>query len=94
MIFGLAPTNKFKVSFNLSEGFDILDNIMGKGWDVKPLKSNVIDCHFNFVTKLTVYLDRKFLLKFSFSYAEAPFVLNDLENYREKCKSLGKQEAR
>ena len=60
---------------------------MGKGWDVKPLRADVTDCHFKFVTLLTIYLDKKnFTLKFSFSYSEAPFPLSS--DYREKCKAL------
>jgi len=60
---------------------------MGKGWDVKSLRGDVADCHFKFVTLLTVYLDKKnFTLKFSFSYSEAPFPFG--LDYREKCKAL------
>ena len=61
---------------------------MGKGWDVKPLKSNVVDCHFKYVRKLSLYVDKHYFLKFSFIYSEAPFVLQEVENYREKCRNL------
>ena len=82
-IFGLSEVNKFKIPFTLVGGYSLLDGIMGKGWDVKPLCADVADCHFKFVTSLTVYLDRKhFTLKFSFSYSEAPFSLSP--DYREK----------
>lgn len=37
----------------------MLDGIMGKGWDVKPLRADMGDCHFKFVTLLTVYLSIK-----------------------------------
>ena len=58
-IFGLSEVNKFKIPFTLVGGYSLLDGIMGKGWDVKPLRADVADCHFKFVTSLTVYLDRK-----------------------------------
>ena len=86
-IFGLSEMNKFRIPFSLVGGYGLLDSIMGKGWDVKPLRADVADCHFKFVTSLTIYLDKKhFTLKFSFSYSEAPFSLSP--NYREKCKAL------
>ena len=87
-IFGLNATNKFKVSFSLSGGFQGLDFVMGKGWDVKPLKASVVDSHFKYVRKLSLYVDKHFFLKFSFSYSEAPFALQEVEDYREKCRSL------
>ena len=66
-IFGLYEVNKFKIPFPLVGGYSLLDGIMGRGWDVKPLHANVADCHFKFVTSLTVYLDRKhFTLSFHF----------------------------
>ena len=47
------------------------------GWDVKPLCADVGDCHFRFVTLLTVYLDKKH------------FTLTSMgPDYREKCKAL------
>ena len=65
----------------------MLDSLMGMGWDVKPLRADVGDCHFKFVTLLTVYLDKKhFTLKFPFSYSEAPFSMGP--DYRDKCKAL------
>lgn len=86
-IFGLSEVNKFKIPFTLVGGYSLLDGIMGRGWDVKPLHADVADCHFKFVTSLTVYLDRKhFTLKFSISYSKAPFSLSP--DYREKCKAL------
>ena len=86
-IFGLSEKNKFKIPFSLGSGYSLLDNLMGKGWDVKSLRRDVADCHFKFVTLLTVYLDKKNLtLKFSFSYSEAPFPFGP--DYREKCKAL------
>ena len=42
--------NKFKIPFTLVGGYSLLDGIMGKGWDVKPLRADVADCHFKFVT--------------------------------------------
>ena len=69
-IFGLSEVNKFRIPFSLASGYGLLDSIMGKGWDVKPLRADVADCHFKFVTSLTVYLDKKnFNIKFSFSYS-------------------------
>jgi hypothetical protein len=86
-IFGLSEKNNFKVSFSLLGGFQMFDSLNGKGWDVKPLRSDVLDSHFKFVRSATVYLDKKnFTLKFSFSYSEAPFPL--LNDYREKCCGL------
>ena len=86
-IFGLSEKNKFKIPFSLGSGYSLLDNLMGRGWDVKSLRRDVADCHFKFVTLLTVYLDKKnFTLKFSFSYSEAPFPF--CPDYREKCKAL------
>ena len=86
-IFGLSEKNKFKIPFSLGSGYSLLDNLMGKGWDVKSLRGDVTDCHFKFVTLLTVYLDKKnFTLKFSFSYSEAPFPFGP--DYREKCRAL------
>ena len=77
-IFGLSEVNKFRIPFSLASGYGLLDSIMGKGWDLKPLRADVADCHFKFVTSLTVYLDKKnFNIKFSFS-----------QDYREKCKAL------
>ena len=87
MIFNLSDENNFKIPFSLVGGYNVLDSIMGKGWDVKPLRADVGDCHFKFVTLLTVYLDKKnFNLKFSFSYSEVPFSLG--LDYRDKCKAL------
>ena len=86
-IFGLSEKNKFKIPFSLGSGYSLLDSLMGKGWDVKPLRADVANCHFKFVTLLTVYLEREnFTLKFSFLYSEAPFPL--CPDYREKCKAL------
>ena len=86
-IFGLSEKNKFKIPFSLGSGYSLLDSLMGKGWDVKALRADVANCHFKFVTLLTVYLERKnFTLKFSFSYSEAPFPF--CPAYREKCKAL------
>ena len=66
-IFGPSEVNKFKIPFTLVGGYSLLDGIMGKGWDVKPLRADVADRHFKFVTSLTVYLDQKhFTLKFHF----------------------------
>ena len=68
-------------------GYNALDSIMGKGWDVKPLCADMVDCHFKFVTLLTVYLDKKhFTLKLSFSYSEAPFSVGP--GYWDKYKAL------
>ena len=87
MIFNLSEENNFKIPFSLVGGYNVLDGIMGKGWDVKPLRADVADCHFKFVTLLTVYLDKKhFTIKFSFSYSEAPFSMGP--DYRDKCKAL------
>ena len=58
-IFGLSEVNKFRIPFSLESEYGILDSVMGKGWDVKPLCADVADCHFKFVTSLTVYLDKK-----------------------------------
>ena len=86
-IFGLSEKNKFKIPFSLGGGYSLLDNLMGKGWDVKSLRGDVADCHFKFVTLLTDYLDKKnFTLKFSFSYSKAPFPFGP--DYRDKCKAL------
>ena len=86
-IFGLSEVNKFRIPFSLASGYRLLDSIMGKGWDVKPSRADVADCHFKFVTSLTVYLDKKNLnIKFPFSYSEAPFSFS--QDYREKCKVL------
>ena len=87
MIFNLSEKNSFKVPFSLVGGYNVLDGIMGKGWDVKPLRADVADCHFKFVTVLNVYLDKKhFTLNVSFSYSEAPFAM--VPDYRDKCKAL------
>ena len=56
---GLSEKNKFKIPFSLGGGYSLLDNLMGKGWDVKSLRGDVADCHFKFVTLLTDYLDKK-----------------------------------
>ena len=54
---------------------------------LKPSRADVADCHFKFVTSLTVYLDKKNLnIKFPFSCSEAPFSFS--QDYREKCKVL------
>ena len=85
-IFGLSEVNKFRLPFSLASGYGLLDSIVGKGWDVKPLRADVADCHFKFVTSLTVYLDKKnFNIKFSLSYSEAPFSFS--QDYRQKCKA-------
>ena len=86
-IFGLSEMTNFRIPFSLVGGYSVLDSIMGKGWDVKPLRSDVDNCHFKYVSLFTVYLDKKnFILKCSFSYSEAPFSLSP--DYREKCKAL------
>ena len=86
-IFNLSEKNNFKIPFSLVGGYNVLDSLMGMGWDVKPLHADVEDCHFKFVTLLTVYLDKKhFTIKFSFSYSEAPFPMGP--DYRNKCKAL------
>jgi len=86
-IFNLSEKNNFKIPFSLVGGYNVLDSLMGMGWDVKPLRADVEDCHFKFVTLLTVYLDKKhFTIKFSFSYSEAPFPMGP--DYRDKCKAL------
>lgn len=86
-IFGLSEINNFRIPFSLVGGYSVLDGIMGKGWDVKPLRTDVNNCHFKFVSLFIVYLDKKnFVLKCSFSYSEAPFSLSS--DYRDKCKAL------
>ena len=83
-MFGLSEGNNFKVTLNMSEGFQLLDSLCGKGWDVKPLRLDVSDCHFKFVRTATIYLDKKNLsIKFSFSFCEAPFCLGP--DYRARC---------
>lgn len=67
-IFGLSEKNKFKIPFSLGSGYSLLDNLMGKGWDVKSLRGDVADCHFKFVTLLTVYLDKNKTLLLSFHF--------------------------
>lgn len=60
----------------LGSGYSLLDNLMGKGWDVKSLRGDVADCHFKFVTLLTVYLDKKtLLLSFHFHIQRLLFLL-------------------
>ena len=86
-IFGLTEKNKFKIPFSLLGGYSHLDGLMEKGWDVKPLRINVSDCHFKYVTSLNVYLDKKNCsLKVSFSHSEAPFPLSS--DHRDKCKAF------
>ena len=86
-IFGLSEMNNFRIPFSLVGGYSVLDSIMGKGWDVKPLRSDVDNCHFKYVSLFTVYLDKKnFILKCSFSYSAAPFSLSP--DYRDKCRGL------
>ncbi len=61
VIFNLSGNNKFKIPFSLVGGY-VLDSLMGLDWDVKPLRGDVRDCHFKFVTLLTVYLDKRITL--------------------------------
>lgn len=64
-------------------GFYALDSLMGKGWDVKPLHADMGDCHFKFVTKLSIYLEKK---HFTLKFFKAPFSM--CPNYRDRCKVL------
>ena len=67
-IFGLSEMNNFRIPFSLVGGYSVLDSIMGKGWDVKPLRSDVDNCHFKYVSLFTVYLDKKNFIFFFFYF--------------------------
>ena len=85
-IIGISEANSFKVKFDHSD-LCKLDLVMGAKWDIKPLKPNVPESFFKFITFATVFLDRKtFILKFSFTYAESTFPLDT--NYRTTCQGL------
>ena len=85
-IFGMSEANSFKVKLDHLDLYT-LDTVMGAKWDVKPLRPDIPDSFFKFVTTATVFLDRKtLLLKFSFTYAESTFCLD--ANYRTSCKAL------
>ena len=83
IFFGLSAANKFRSEFNVSN-FAVLDSIMGKHWDVKPLKKGDPNSFFKYVIKANSYLDSSHCLKFSFSYSVS--LCTFCENYREKCK--------
>lgn len=87
MIFNFLEENNFKIFFFLVGGYNVLDGIMGKGWDVKLLRVDVADCYFKFVILFIVYLDKKyFIIKFLFLYFEVFFFMG--LDYRDKCKVL------
>lgn len=87
MIFNFLEENNFKIFFFLVGGYNVLDGIMGKGWDVKLLCVDVVDCYFKFVILFIVYLDKKyFIIKFLFLYFEVFFFMG--LDYRDKCKVL------
>ena len=64
-IYDLSEMNKVKIPFSWGwwgagwGGYSLLDSPIERRWDVKPLCANVADCHFKFLTLLTIYLDKK-----------------------------------
>ena len=87
-IFGLSSTTNFKTTYSLTgKGFDLLDSLLGRAWDVKPFRLDREDYHFKFVNERVFRRKSSFALKFSFCYCEASFPLSS-DNYRDRCKTL------
>lgn len=83
-LFGLNPKNNFRRVF-APKDFGLLDKLMGKYWDIKPLVENDPASQFKIVNRLTVYVDKatRSRLKCTFTYVQSPLAISELPiNYR------------